>query len=496
MKIAFLYPPIFKDGRSPNLSQNRQFIYTKSGEIRIFPVILGSAATMLKNDGHKILWLDGINERLNRKKFDQKLKKFNPDLIILETKAPLVRLHWQFINELKVSTRGGSAFGRKNEKLKVILIGDHVSYFPEESLRNSKVDFVITGGDYDFSIRDLVRSLVINSNLPKGICYKNKGKIFNTGSFELIKNLDEAPIIDRDLTKWKIYGEAYLYHPCAYMMFGRGCGGQKGVGACTFCIWQHSFWKCSARLMSPRRVVNEIKHLVNKYKVKEIFDDTDGGPCYDKNWLIEFSDLMKKEGLTKKVRVSTNSRADVLDKATCRLLKEGGFRLLKIGLESGSCQTLKRINKKETLGQIIKGIQNAKDTGLRVLLTVMVGYPWESEGDVRKTYKVAKSLMLYKTKAGDSLQASILVPYPGTPLWKEATRNNWFLIDRKEYQKYDMSKPVLKSSIDPGFWCQKIWNIHKNPFFVLKSGVSIRRAEDIKLLLRGTKSLLGHTKDY
>ncbi len=127
---------------------------------------------------------------------------------------------------------------------------------------------------------------------------------------------------------------------------------------------------------------------------------------------------------------------------------------------------------------------------------MMVGYPWESEKEVEKTYKAAKELMLYKTHFGDSLQASIVMPYPGTPLYKSALNNDWLTEEGKDYEKMDMEHDILKSEIDTAAWCKKMWNIHKHPMFMIKSGLSIRSVRELGLAFRGVKSLLGHTKDY
>jgi radical SAM superfamily enzyme YgiQ (UPF0313 family) len=167
-----------------------------------------------------------------------------------------------------------------------------------------------------------------------------------------------------------------------------------------------------------------------------------------------------------------------------------------VGLESGNNGTLKRLNKQETIEEIIEGVKRAKDQGLIVMLTTMVGYPWESEEDPAQTYKVARELMLYKTHFGDALQASVIVPYPGTPLYKEALRNNWLLPEIGEYEKYDMSRPVLKSPSNSSKWCKKIWGIHSEPKFLWKSLISLRSVHDFKLAFRGIVSLLGHLRDF
>lgn len=504
MRIAIIYPPIKYKNEYPLLTQNRQFKYTNSREVRIYPVVMAYLATMLKNDGNEVLYLDGINLRLSFGKFNKKLTKFAPEYIVIETKAPILKLHWNYINWLKENLPDS----------KVILVGDHIVFFPEESLNFSKVDICITGGDYDFIIRDFIRYKQGKINqLPGGIYYRENNKVKNTG-FAQFYNLDELPLIDRDLTLWHIYGEAYLYHPCAYVMSGRGCGGSnsfknfksnkkitgkyqtKMPGICSFCIWQHSFWRCSARLQSPAKVVDEIENLYKNYKVKEVFDDNESGAIWSEQWLIDFRDEMKRRNLIGKISISTNARADSLTDSVCKLLKETGFRLLKIGVESGNNKTLKKLRKDESAEEIMAGIKKAKDYGLIAMLTTMVGYPWEDEKDAENTYRFTKEIMLYKTHFGDSLQSSIIVPYPGTPLYNEALKNDWFAIDPKDYEKFDMAHQILKTSIDTTKWCRKMWRIHLHPLFILKSFFTLRHWRDINLALRGFISLLGHLRDY
>ncbi len=487
MKVAVVYPPFNFEGKIPLLSQNRVFIYTHSEKIKIYPLVMAQAATLLKVNGHEVLYLDGINERLGWEEFDKQLNDFSPELVFMETKVPIIRRHWEYINKEKV----------KYPQRRYALAGDHISFFPDESMKKSKVDFVITGGDYDNSLSKLVNCLEGKGDLPKGVYFRDGEEIKNTGEFELIADLDSLPNIDRDLTKWHIYGEAYLQHPCAYILSGRGCRGVKGKAVCRFCIWQFAFWRCTARLRSPAKVVNEIKLLVEHYGVKEVFDDNEAGAIWNKEWVEEFYQQMKKQDLIGKVILSSNARADcLLDKDVCKTLKKTGFRLLKIGLESGNDHSLRRLGKSARVEEIRRGIKNAKDFGLRVMVTIMVGYPWESEEDVKQTYRVGKELLLYKTHCGDSLEANIISSYPGTPLFNDALRYNWFDIDPYDYEKYGLAKPILKTPIDAEKWCNTIWRLHLHPLFIFKSLLTSRSIYDIKLLFRGASSLLGHIKDY
>jgi len=485
MKVALVYPLIKKNGQYPLLSQNRQFRFSNSLEIRIFPLVMGTAATMLKEAGHEVLFLDAINERLTKTEYEKRLNDFKPDLILLETKAPIVKLFWRYIDELK-----------KDSDVKIALCGDHVSLVPKESFDNSNVDFVLVGGDYDQGVLNLANELG-KKKFSQGIWYKEKNKVVDNGTIPQVKDLDKVPFIDRELTNWKNYGEAYLYKPAMYILSGRGCGGgDYGAGKCTFCIWQHAFWDCKARLRSPKNFVAELKHLYEKYHIREVFDDNEAGGVWDKDWLFGVFEEMKKHNLLGKIRISSNARADSLDDGACVIMKKIGYRLLKIGVESGNDKTLKILNKGETVQEIKDGIKCAKRHGLVVLMTTMVGFPWETKEDVKRTYEVTKELMLYKTKVGDSLQSSVIMPYPHTPLYRQAEKEGWLIYDPKDYERLDQTKEILKAPINTQKWCKKIWAIHTNPWFMLKTFFTIRTKEDVKLITTGVRSVFGHLKDY
>lgn len=493
-KIAIYYPPIMRNGEYPLLTQNRQFKFSKSKEIRIYPVVMSTLATMLNKKGYDVLFLDGINLRYSLEKCEQRLYEFGPDCIIMETKAPLYKKHLEYAKSLK-------------DKFNCITLfcGDHVSFSPDKTAGESGVDYAVVSGYYDFIITELLEYLNKKTEkLPGGVFYKEQQGIKGERTIKDY-NLDEAPLIDRELTKWDLYGEAYLYKPVAYILSGRGCGGSATrienyrsltPGKCLFCIWQYALWNTTAKLRSPSSVADEVELLVKKYKVKEIFDDNESGATWDEEWLKKFHEELIKRGLKGKFFLSSNARADALTVERVKLLKQIGYRLLKVGLESANDNTLNKIQKDENFAQVEKGIMNAKKEGLAVLMTTMVGYPWENEADAERTFNATKKLMLYKTHFGDSLQSSIVVPYPGTPLYDYARKNKLFTEEAEDFQNYDMSHNILKTNIDVAKWCRKMWKIHLHPVFMLKSLLTLRRIEDIKVAFTGVVSLIGHLRDY
>ena len=86
MKISISYPPIETDKGIPLLSQNRQFQYFNNPTY-IYPVIPAYAATMLKESGFTVSWLDGIAQNWSYSEYLSKLEEYSPDLLMIEASA-------------------------------------------------------------------------------------------------------------------------------------------------------------------------------------------------------------------------------------------------------------------------------------------------------------------------------------------------------------------------------------------------------------------------
>jgi hypothetical protein len=194
------------------LTQNRQFQWF-SRPTYIFPVVPATAATMLKKAGHEVLFLDGIASEITTEEFESKLWAFKPDYVVLETKTPVVKRHWKWISEAKSS-----------HEVKIAIVGDHVTALPEETMSASPVDYVLTGGDWDFLLKNLVGSGDDASKYECGIWYRENGEVKNTGRFRLDHDLNDAPWIDRDLVHWELYAKKngnFRRTPGTYIMSGR-----------------------------------------------------------------------------------------------------------------------------------------------------------------------------------------------------------------------------------------------------------------------------------
>ena len=644
MKVLVGFPPTQSPLGTPLLSQNRQFKYFEKPTF-LYPVVLGTAATMAKKAGHEVIWEDAIAQNMDWRAYDEMLSREKPDIFLFETKAPVVKKHWEAINHIK----------NKFPNIKIVICGDHVSYLPGETLENSEVDYVINGGYFDFAFMELVEWLDGNkeTKVPNGIWHRNKkNEIVENGRYFLKNNLDDAPFPDRKLTKYMDYqdefnlkgrpqfyimsardcawgkctfcfhpemdvvteegiklikdikvGEEVLTHDGSYgktdFVFEREYNGEmihittnntkeiictpnhklfvlreenkqlvraenlrvsdilvgpaiqntqlllnKGNGSiqlikpllksgdsyfkiidiskeeyhglvynlsvpgnrtyvCNLisvsnCVWDHALYpKGSYKQRSPENTFEEVKHLVDDLGAREIFDDA--GTIPPGLWLKKFCEIMISSGYNKKVMYSCNMRFGWVDADMYKLMKKAGFRLLKFGLESGCQKTIDKLDKGTDVNKVHQHCKDAKDAGLTVHITMMVGYPWETKEDAMKTFNLAKDLM-HKGLV-DIHQSTVVMPYPGTPLYEEAAREGWLRFEKTDYEKLAMDQPAMKTiNMTPeevqGI-CKLNYKIYLHPKYVWQHAKSrIKSWEDVKYTWEGFTAVIGHIKDF
>jgi len=486
IKINISYPPLTSEKGIPLLGQNRQFQWFNNPTY-IYPMVPAYAATLLKSKGYDVVWDDGIAEELTYEEWKKRLIKRKPDVIIFETKTPVVKRHWKIINDLKKTS-----LEIGNWKLEIVLVGDHVTALPLESMVKSKVDFIATGGDYDFLILNILNHLTKKTTLEPGIWYREGDQIKNTGHFLLNHNLDELPIIDRDLTCWKLYAYKngnYKNTPGTYIYCARDCW----WGRCKFCSWTTLYPGKDFRKHSVKRMLDEIGILIEKYHIKEIMDDAGTFPVG--KWLESFCEGMIERGYNKKIRFDCNMRLNALSQKEYNLMGKAGFRFILYGLESANQETLDRINKNLKVEQIEESVKRAKKAGLEPHITAMMGYPWETKKDAQKTVALAKCL--FEKGYVDTLQATILIPYPGTPLFAECKKNKWLLTEN--WDDFDQRMPVMKSPLtdnDIKQLTQELYKSFMTPKFIFRKIAGVRNFNDIKFLLRAAGKVIGHLTDF
>ena len=467
-RVAIAYPPLKSGKGVALLTQNRQFQWF-SRPTYIFPVVPATAATMLKKSGCDVLFLDGIAAEMSPEDFDARLEAFRPDVLVIETKTPVVKRHWAWIE--KFSNRMSAA----GASVRVVMVGDHVTALPQESAEKPGVWAIIPGGDWDCGLLDF-----IEAGCPRGI-----------QPFALRESLKDLPWIDRDLVHWELYAKKngnFRRTPGTYIMSGRDCW----HGKCTFCSWTTLYPKYRTR--DPIDVVNEIEYLVEKYDVKEIMDDSGSFPVGE--WLTTFCNEMIRRGLPKKVRLDCNMRFGRLGLDDYKLMRKAGFQFVLFGVESANQETLDRFVKALKVEDVEKGAKWATEAGLDVHVTFMFGHAWEGPSEIAKTVALARRL-LAKGWA-KTLQCTLTIPYPGTPLFKELKANDG--LTTLDWDEYDMRRAITKTPLvsEDDLKCaiREVYRGFLQPGAIWHRLATTRNLFDIGFYYRGFRSLIGHLVDF
>jgi radical SAM superfamily enzyme YgiQ (UPF0313 family) len=219
----------------------------------------------------------------------------------------------------------------------------------------------------------------------------------------LIKDINKLPIPDRSLIDIKSYEYFLDEKPATTIMTQRGCPFK-----CTFCCGREIDMYRKVRSKSPERLVEELDYLHGEFGFNNFmwFDDE-----------INVNPGRLRD-LSKKLRLRPYShrgfvRSDLLVKhpETLDDLAEAGFVELCSGVESGSEEILRRVNKGTTPEINSQAAQMIKNKGLAYKAFTIIGHPGETYNDIERT----KQWLIENNP--DGFDVSILSPYPGSILY-------------------------------------------------------------------------------
>lgn len=304
-----------------------------------------------------------------------------------------------------------------------VMGGPHPTFMPRQTLESGAVDVVVQG-EGEKTLQELARNPELES--VRGIAYRDpEGRLKMNPPRPLIKDLDALPFPARHLVPFQSYGASQSQS--GGIITSRGC-----VYSCGYCSSSLIMGK-KFRARSPENVADEMEELVDQYGVRDIafMDDTF---LLNKKRAGDIADEIQSRDLD--VNFVASSRVDSVNQDLLLRLKEAGMSTLYYGVESGSQRILDLMKKGITLKQAESAVKSAKEVGLKVLASFILGYPGETAEDLDRTIDFSIKL------DPDYSQYSILTPFPGTPIYQELQEKG--LIDTADWKEYTVMKPVLK----------------------------------------------------
>ncbi len=370
--------------------------------------------------------IDAACSNLSKNDIFNGILRFSPDIIGISAVTPAITRAQDLAALIKQSF----------PHILIVLGGPHITSVPLETMGRTPAVDVGVIGEGERTIQEIVRffdgTMESLRGMPGTILRysSNNGLVINQPR-ELIANIDQLGLPAYDLIASQDGIMPALFKtrrlPAIHAITSRGC-----THSCTFC--NTNLFNKRVRFHSPEYVVSLVKYLMSLGYREISFEDD--------NFTALKSRLEKVCSyiIDNKIDVSwsVNARIDTVDEKMLSLMKEAGCWYISYGIESGSQETLDRINKKITLAEIRRKITMTRRIGILVKGFFIIGFPWETKQSIQNTIDFALSLNL------SDLNVFPLTPFPGTAIYEQAKTRGAFDDD---WSRMDLNKIVY---VPPG----------------------------------------------
>jgi len=271
----------------------------------------------------------------------------------------------------------------------------------------------------------------------KGLAYKENGNIIVNPLRPLEEDLDNFPPPVRQPLKTYAFGKKY-----ATIMAGRGCRYN-----CSFCSIREFYLRPPGqvkRIRRPEMVVREMELLYETMGCSIFMFQDDDFPVSrnkGKEWVTQFCELLASKGLSHKILWKINCRPDEVDSDIFSLMKNNGLFLVYLGIESGTDDGLRIMNKHIKVETNIKAVETLKQLGILYDYGFMLFDPSSTRESVRD------NLDFLETICGDGSSPVTfckMLPYAETKIEQELKKQGR-LKGRPGFEDYDFTDDSLNS---------------------------------------------------
>ena len=384
MRILFVAPPL------PKANTNAQ------------PLGFGYLAAVLRNNGFAdIAILDACSLEMSLDDTVQYVKEYEPDVLGLTMMTVTAK------NALRIAAAAKALFPR----VRVAVGGVHATVCPDEVAADPNVDIVVRNeGEYSFL--EIAKRWESGQDTDDvlGTSVRTDGQIVHHPQAARILNLDELPFPARDLMPMHIYKAGLSFPPhirTRTMLYSaRGCPND-----CAFCSTAAVWGGHRCVMRSASGVLDEMEEVVDRFSVYG-FEFADELTTLRKDRLAEFCNGIHERRL-ERVRWVCSSTVKHMDLNTAKMMKDAGCSMVMMGVESGSPEILKTLNKRIAIDEIINAFDVTRQAGLRRCACFMIGSPGETSETVQQSIDLARRIQ------PERISLNIVTPYPGTAFYEQ-----------------------------------------------------------------------------
>ncbi len=358
---------------------------------------------------------DSIEVGLPYSDIKAEIQRIQPDIIGIAN---------PFSTQVEHAIRVADVAKELNPKILIAIGGPHVTVMPKEFLEEAKNVDVCVIGEGEYTMLDLAKFCEGKKKIGEveGIAYRQNGEVKLTAPRSFIRNLDELPYPAYHLVNMEQYLnpvkiEYRSFKPRALAMItSRGC-----PHSCCFCS-VHLHMGKGFRAHSANYVTDHIQHVVEKYKVKNIFFEDDN-LTFDQKRMETICDHIVERKIKFRWETPNGVRADRLNEGLLRKMKKSGCRSVFFGIESGDQSVSDNIIHKDLdLEKVVEISKICKKIHLKSGGFYVIGFPGETKENIQKT--VDFGLML-KKNYDVGMHLLVATPSFGTKLYEECMKKGY-----------------------------------------------------------------------
>ncbi len=340
------------------------------------PIGLLHLVSALKTAGHDVVYADYS--------FCEKLDELDH----LVGDADLVGIAVSAAAKLERATLVSKHIRSINPDAVIVAGGAYPSIFPEQCIETMEADCAMLGEAEEAIIEmaDAVRDGQDFREI-RNLVYPDEAGGYVTNPRRPVQtDLDLIEFPARDVVDYD-----------SYMTNGMSEYGLVTTRGCPFkCIYckpstDHIFGG-GIRFRSAENVVTEIIELaaLRNTDCLRIFFKDDTITMHPEKWFSEFGRRLEEAGIS--VEWHCNSRVDTVTREKVRNMAESGCHCISFGVESGSQKILDFYKKGTTPEQAVDAFNWCHEFGVEATANLMIGFPLETEEDLRLTYELLKKL--------------------------------------------------------------------------------------------------------
>ncbi|MEX1309669.1 MAG: radical SAM protein [Candidatus Sulfomarinibacteraceae bacterium] len=364
------------------------------------PMGLLYLAAQLEAEGVEVAVYDA---QVDERSLDEALGGFEPAIVGITCATALVGSTLEAARIAKERLPG----------VTVVVGGVHPTVRPDDLLGGPHVDIAVRGEGLH-TIVEIARAVASGARQElediRGISFRRGGEPVHNPSRPLEPDVDTFPFPARHLVPMEIYRMSpdLSIRPPMDIVFGAyGCPYD-----CVFCAAQ-SVMGGSFRARSLDNIFSEIDRVVREQNPRTLLMGDDNF-VLSKERTLDFCDRYRARGYHETLPWQVATRVDSVDGEILRAMAQAGCYLVSFGIESGVGRLLDTVEKGAEVGQAETAVRLAKEAGLVVRATFILGLPGETVADSEATIRFSRKLPL------DQVRFALATPFPGTKLWEIA----------------------------------------------------------------------------